>query len=393
MSRVRSARAGTDEEANDDYILEGEYEKLKRSHRHMQNDYNRYKEDCQRMLKKQNFLLGMLEGEKDAVETDLKNMSQAIVKRRDELNVETLRELCEEHIDSSKELGEEMEKLQGIESNLTDVEKQIAAEHNNMGSYYKKMAEHNYMQMQIGIFENRVQQATVNLDTQLTLNRKLRDEIDHLRHERSLYGDLYKRLSAELQHSKEELTATIGTSTEAFEKRDEAHNKMATLKERREKDMQLHNSEMKELLRIISHDEKCKEFIRIKNNERTEYKLEKAKRVQEEHERRGPAADRILLDTYDTAFNNIYDYTKEEDVNVVIDNYTQKVEENYALYNYANELSSETDELQAEVDNLRESIAEMSATEQQLNEQWGDKMNTVEASTGSRFYTVNMFAL
>ena len=46
--------------------------------------------------------------------------------------------------------------------------------------------------------------------------------------------------------------------------------------------MQLHNSEMKELLRIISHDEKCKEFIRIKNNERTEYKLEKAKRVQEE---------------------------------------------------------------------------------------------------------------
>ena len=54
MSRVRSARAGgADEEANDEYILEGEYEKLKRSHRHMQNDYNRYKEDCQRMLKKQ----------------------------------------------------------------------------------------------------------------------------------------------------------------------------------------------------------------------------------------------------------------------------------------------------------------------------------------------------
>ena len=63
----------------------------------------------------------------------------------------------------------------------------------------------------------------MNLDTQLTLNRKLRDEIDHLRHERSLYGDLYKRLSAELQHSKEELTATIGTSTEAFEKRCPLH--------------------------------------------------------------------------------------------------------------------------------------------------------------------------
>ena len=61
----------------------------------------------------------MLEGEKEAVETDLKNMSQAIVKKRDALNVETLRELCEEHIDSSKELTEEMEKLQGIESNVS----------------------------------------------------------------------------------------------------------------------------------------------------------------------------------------------------------------------------------------------------------------------------------
>ena len=63
----------------------------------------------------------------------------------------------------------------------------------------------------------------MNLDTQLTLNRKLRDEIDHLRVERALYEDLYKRLSAELQHSKKELTVTIGTSTEAFEKRCPLH--------------------------------------------------------------------------------------------------------------------------------------------------------------------------
>ena len=61
--------------------------------------------------------------------------------------------------------------------------------------------------------------------------------------------------------------------------RDEAHNKMAALKERREKDMQMHNSEMKDLLRMISHDEKIKEFIQIKSNERLEYKQEKARRI------------------------------------------------------------------------------------------------------------------
>jgi len=54
---------------------------------------------------------------------------------------------------------------------------------------------------------------------------------------------------------------------------------MAALKERREKDMQLHNSEMKDLLRMISHDEKIKEFIQIKSNERSDFKVEKAKRI------------------------------------------------------------------------------------------------------------------
>ena len=56
---------------------------------------------------------------------------------------------------------------------------------------------------------------------------------------------------------------------------------MGALKERREKDMQTHNSEMKDLLRMISHDEKIKEFIQIKSNERGEYKQEKARRIQQ----------------------------------------------------------------------------------------------------------------
>lgn len=57
MLRVRSGRGGTEEEPSEDYILEGEYEKLKRSYRVMQNDYHRYKEDCQRMLKKQKYVM------------------------------------------------------------------------------------------------------------------------------------------------------------------------------------------------------------------------------------------------------------------------------------------------------------------------------------------------
>jgi len=61
----------------------------------------------------------------------------------------------------------------------------------------------------------------------------------------------------------------------------------------------------------------------------------------------------------------------------------QNEEENFALYNYANELSSETDELQAEINNLRESILKMHTKETRRSNDWEDQMNSIEASISS----------
>lgn len=46
--------------------------------------------------------------------------------------------------------------------------------------------------------------------------------------------------------------------------RDEAQSKMILLKERADKDLQQHNAEMKELVRVLDHDRKLKEFMGIK---------------------------------------------------------------------------------------------------------------------------------
>ena len=45
---------------------------------------------------------------------------------------------------------------------------------------------------------------------------------------------------------------------------------MILLKERADKDLQQHNAEMKELVRILDHDRKLKEFMGIKGQERQE---------------------------------------------------------------------------------------------------------------------------
>ncbi len=49
---------------------------------------------------------------------------------------------------------------------------------------------------------------------------------------------------------------------------------MAALQERNEKDIITHEAEMKDLRRRIDHDEKIKEFMLVKSDDRTELKSE-----------------------------------------------------------------------------------------------------------------------
>lgn len=45
---------------------------------------------------------------------------------------------------------------------------------------------------------------------------------------------------------------------------EEAQQKMVTMKEKNEKELAQHNSEMKELVRIIDHERKLREFMNRK---------------------------------------------------------------------------------------------------------------------------------
>ena len=62
-------------------------------------------------------------------------------------------------------------------------------------------------------------QATTHFNHQLSINRGLRDSIDHLRQERALFNSLYKRVWQELQNCKHETMDIIMTSTQALEQR------------------------------------------------------------------------------------------------------------------------------------------------------------------------------
>ena len=59
----------------------------------------------------------------------------------------------------------------------------------------------------------------VLFNQQLAKNSNLRSDIDHMRRERTVFDNLYRKLSKELNRSKRNMGEVISTSTQAFEQR------------------------------------------------------------------------------------------------------------------------------------------------------------------------------
>jgi hypothetical protein len=57
---------------------------------------------------------------------------------------------------------------------------------------------------------------------------------------------------------------------ELFHCREEAQTKMILIRDKEDKDKQQHYTELKEVIRVINHDKKLKEFMKIKTQERAE---------------------------------------------------------------------------------------------------------------------------
>jgi len=102
---------------------------------------------------------------------------------------------------------------------------------------------------------------------------------------------LHKKLEKEHQSLRQSIAEVIENSTQAYDQRyvlfsmrinkvyflkclkfksEEAQAKMVLMRDKEDKDKMQLNSDLKELIRVIDHDKKLKEFMKIKTQERQE---------------------------------------------------------------------------------------------------------------------------
>lgn len=129
---------------------------------------------------------------------------------------------------------------------------------------------------------------------------------------------------------------------------------MILLREKNEKDQHQHNTEKKELIRLLEHDRKLREFMNAKSKEREEdpqLAAWRQKQAAETEQKRAVAEESVQ--TYEQAFERVQTITGEKDLELLVERFVEVEDSNFALFNYVSEQHNRIELLHEEIQSIK----------------------------------------
>jgi len=192
-----------------------------------------------------------------------------------------------------------------------------------------------------------------------------------------VFDSIYKKLERDLQEKKKEMANIIEVANAAYEARDQAQQQMHALKAQADKEHQEFEKEWKELGRLIENDKKMKEYMKLKEKER-EQQIQKGELSLDDEQKTkkrvtknawGIVKDKAQLQlsaervtAYEEAFAKIQAATGISDIDELVQTFINAEDQNFSLFNYANDLSADIEKLEAQISALRTEMADVSAS-------------------------------
>ena len=356
MHRIQS-RHSVMSEIEMDGLAEQELEKLQRQYRVMDGERRAYCEESQNVIRKQQDQIAQLDEEIRELQKELDLAESKQNSQKDNKNTDSLVKLLEKQNTLKQQHDEEKRLIQDLNKQIKQMEQAKSRERQTMGGTNMQQQVQVQLGKQIRVMENRLDKKTTQFNNFLAKNAKLRDEIDHARKVRTIFEGEYKKLEGNLAELKKEMGEIIETSSTAYDARDEAQSKMIALKEKADKDLLQYNMELKELIRIIDHDRKLKEFMRVKGEERADLADKELGMKQRKRETERDKGDREeTVESYEEAFEKLKEATEIEDIDLLVSKFIEVEDRNFALFNYVNELNNDIEMLQEQINLVQDDI-------------------------------------
>ncbi|XP_025018848.1 coiled-coil domain-containing protein 63 isoform X1 [Python bivittatus] len=215
-----------------------------------------------------------------------------------------------------------------------------------------------WLQKQIQLLDNRLNHVTIHFDTILTTNAKLREEIENLQCQKSIFEGIYSRLHKKLEQQKRTMDTSIEQSTQAYEQRVEALARISAMKERRFKDIAQFNIEFRELERVYDHETKLKAFMFIKLVDRSEFE-EQAKKEEALKAKKRAKTKGESFESYEVAYMRLLKLTENGDISQLVEDFIEKEEKNFAYFSYVTELNNDMERLQKRIEDIQNEISQL----------------------------------
>ncbi|KAK6626377.1 hypothetical protein RUM43_006688 [Polyplax serrata] len=363
---------------NDDYELEqmsrAELARLQRQYRIMEGDREAYSEEVKILLQKQRKTIEILEKERTELLYNLNYSKCHANELKTERNTKKMKRLLELHGKLEADIGREKSQVREFNLQIGKLEKELSRAKQKAGPKVSNKEELDSQERAQQQLENRLDVATIKLNRLLASNQRLRERIDHFLKERSLFNQSFQELTAKIQGGKKVIMDLMEQSTLAYDQREEAQAKLETLKQKGKQDVLVHSLEMKELQRKLDHDSKLQEFLCVKGQKRITADLE-AKQAflrrkfiyiftfsKSTTDRKEALEQKIKH--YQSLLEQIREISEEMDVDRLAAQFVKQEEENFALFNYVNELNNELEALQEQLDEVNKNVKEQRALSQ-----------------------------
>ncbi|XP_022905106.2 outer dynein arm-docking complex subunit 1 [Onthophagus taurus] len=355
MAKHIRKQISAQEQLEMDIMAEAELARLQRQYRIMDGDRKAFEDEATTKLKKQRKVIELLSSDYKDLEENLRVATANFHKRKDATYSLEIQRLLEKHNRCEEMIKKETRQLKEIEHQINKVKQDVLEGRKTQETEKQVQEKWIIGQKNVATLQNKLDTSVKRFCKILAENKSLRDEIDHLLIERSLFNKSWQSLLTELNNGKKIMMDLIEQGTTAYDQREESGQKLQALKIRAQNDLLLHMSDMRELFRQLDHDANLQDFLSVKGQRRILKDLEmkeflKKQQIRENQERQ--------LFHYKQTLMKVQELAGENDVNKLAAEYVKQEEENFALFNYVNELNHELESLSDNIRKLSVSIEE-----------------------------------
>jgi len=333
-----------------------ELQKLQREYRLTKNDRDAYTEESQNNIKKQNVMINYLKDDIEKLKMKKKILTDQINSREKYETEKELKALTEYQDKLVEQQQKIYEYIGETDKKIEEMNQKIMTLKREQGGINKCDENDEHINKTIKILQNKLDQSLKKFNTTLVENRKNREKLDYYRKERNVFYNIVNKLIKDIKDKKNHINDIIESSTSAYQTRDEANCKISILKEKSEKELYQHSQEIKELSRLLDHEQKTRDFINTKNNER---KIVSAKKKITNKKSMNQDEAYNDIEIYQKTLDQIYESTKISDINELISNFNEIEEENFSLFNYVTEVIGEVGDINKEIKDITKNIEDL----------------------------------